>query len=128
MPRIGGIDPSSDKPVKTYFAVNAQRLRLQLWAEPPRFDQYGRIIQAAKTRVAEFENGLYRTNREDEIEAIENSIAFKNGMVRDMDEVQAEARRRKAEELMQAVQTDPEIARMVADQLKPEGAKRRKGA
>lgn len=118
MPQVTtGVDRKSDAPTRVFYAKKASNLRLQLEALPSEYDQYGRLKRAAKNVVAQFKGGFYRTNRPSEVEAIEDSIAFRQGQIVDFEAMQAEARARRAEELTDLIASDPKVAEIVADKL-----------
>ena len=73
--------------------------------------------------VAQFKDGVYKTNREFEISAIETSLAFKDDLIVDYDAMIQEGRERRAAELAETVLGDPVLTAAVAKKLGLEGKK-----
>lgn len=118
MPRMSGIDPKSDAPIKTFFAPNSEMMVLNLWNEPPVYDAGGRIVEAAKDRKAYFDKGFYKTNRAKEIEAIEASYAFKSGDIFDYVRFQKEETESRVNELLNLATSDPAMEKLMLEKLK----------
>lgn len=116
MPRMSGIDPKSKHPTKTYFAPNSEMLVLNLWNEPPEYDRGGRIVQPGKDRKAYFDKGFYKTNREDEIKAIESSFAFTQGDIYDYDLFQQQEMDARVDQLA-ALAKDPKVREQLLEKL-----------
>jgi|Deesub1362A_J573_1020465.scaffolds.fasta_scaffold00107_95 predicted HNH restriction endonuclease len=71
---------------KVEFRVNALRYMIVIRPESLSLSPDGRIIQVP-AKIAKFENGVYVTSNPEEIKAIRNSIAYKEGVIFEISEV-----------------------------------------
>jgi hypothetical protein len=118
MPVISQIDPKSDHPIRRFIGT-ASNYRLQLAATPDTRDpQTGKILKG-EHQVAQFKRSLFETNKPELIQRIEANKpeliqriedAYDYGTsIRDYDDLLAEGKERKYNDLLAMAKEDPEL-------------------
>jgi hypothetical protein len=114
MPVISQIDPKSDHPIRRFIGT-ASNYRLQLAATPDTRDpQTGKILKG-EHQVAQFKRSLFETNKPELIQRIEAAYDYGTS-IRDYDDLLAEGKERRYNDLLAMAQSDPELLeRLKAD-------------
>ena len=117
MPRISTIDPKSGAETVTYVHEKQSNNRIQLVAEDDVRDARGRLLQKGRTLRADFVSGKFSTNIPEYIQLLEDSIAYRTGKIERLDVLQARANEQLLQNMMDAIDKNPELASKLRSKL-----------